>query len=56
MFIEVTSAKDGKRNLVNLDNVESIFQSGDTSYICYQSESYICVKESYEEIKKMIMK
>lgn len=57
MFIEVTANLDKARFLVNLDAIQEIFVDADgitQLFLTHADEKSFLVKESYDEVKKLI--
>ena len=56
MFIEVTSALEGRPIAVNINNIKTYLPDGDSTktLIEFGLDEHIVVKESYETVKDLI--
>lgn len=50
MFIELTNKKEGMKQLINLDLVQSFTELNDGCYIHFDDNSVVTVEESYKVI------
>lgn len=56
-FIELTGLMDGKVGLFNVDTVSHVQQHGNNSAVEFSgSNNLVGIKESYEEVKAMLLK
>lgn len=55
-FIEVTNHRESMKQLVNINQIESITELRDGSIVHFNKSGQVTVRESYDYIKELIKK
>ena len=54
-FIELTRIEDKEKILINVDHISKFYSGIDNTTLIWIDGSYIIVKESYEEIRHLLI-